>query len=149
MENAGTSYYQALLEQVQGNTGAMILNIVFFLAILVLFVLYLSQRIRAESSKSALDMAEASKKKSEEVGKKIDDLNVYLRDVFSKEFGGAMESFDSTVSSVLEEMKSELSQSVSNIERIESAVNSRRTIDMRIEEGSDKAQALLDGKKEA
>ncbi len=147
MDTTGTSYYQSLIEQMQNNTGSMLLNLVFFIAILVLFMLYLSQRITSESSKSALDMAKASKKKSEEVSKKIDDLNVYLREVFRKEFGGAMESFDSNVSSVLEEMKNELSQSVSNIERIESAVKSRKAINMRVEEGGDKAQALLGDKK--
>jgi len=147
MNSTGSSFYQALIEYTQNNTGTILLNVVFFILIVVLFLLYLSQRITKESSKSALDMAEASKKKSEEVGKKIDNLNVYLRDVFRKEFGGAMESFDSTVSSVLQEMKNELSQSISNIERIESSVKSRKTIDMRIEEGGEKARALLDNKK--
>jgi predicted RND superfamily exporter protein len=148
MNNFASTYYQSLLNYVQNNSAHITFWMLIFILILVLYILYLSRRITAESSKSAIDAAEKSTRKSEEVGRKIDALNTYLKDVFRKEFGGAMENFDSTVSDVLNEMKTELSQSVANIERIESAVNSRRRIDLQVEEGKSKTQSLIEGERE-
>ena len=145
MNNVISTYYSSLLTQIESNTPAIIFWLVLFVLILVLFVIYLAHRITAESSASALKMAKESKTKSEEVGQRIDALNDYLRDVFRKEFGGAMESFDSTVSSVLEEMKEGLVRSVENIERIDAAVKSRRRIDLQVEAGQEKAERMLTG----
>ncbi len=144
--NKLSSYYLSLLDHIGESAPDIILWLVLFTVILVLYTLYLSRRISRESSKRALDVALESQKKSAETGRRIDELNHYLREVFSKEFGGAMKAFDSNVSSVLSEMKDELHRSVDNIERIESAVQNRHKIDLKAEEGRDTAQALLSGK---
>ncbi|MDD2236234.1 MAG: hypothetical protein PHG65_03380 [Kiritimatiellae bacterium] len=143
MINALKTGYEGLMSHLQANTGEILLWMLLFLLILTLFVIHLMRRISLESSKRAIEMAEKSQRKSEEIGRRIDDLNRYLRDVFRKEFGGAMDSFDANVNAVLTEMKNELTQSVNNIERIESAVRSRKKINLQVEEGRDKAQAML------
>ena len=137
------SVYESLMNHLQTHTGEVLFWMLLFLLILTLFILHLMRRISAESSKRAIEMAEKSQVKSEEIGRRIDDLNRYLRDVFRKEFGGAMDSFDANVTSVLHEMKNELMQSVTNIDRIEAAVRSRKKIDLTVEEGRETAQALL------
>lgn len=143
MNNGWTAWYDSLMNHLQANTGEVLFWMLLFLLVLSLYVLHLMRRISAESSKRAIEMAEKSQVKSEEIGRRIDDLNRYLRDVFRKEFGGAMDSFDANVTAVLKEMKEELMQSVTNIERIESAVNSRKKIDLQVENGREKAQSLL------
>ena len=143
MNNGWTAWYDSLMNHLQANTGEVLFWMLLFLLVLSLYVLHLMRRISAESSKRAIEMAEKSQVKSEEIGRRIDDLNRYLRDVFRKEFGGAMDSFDANVTAVLKEMKEELMQSVTNIERIESAVNSRKKIDLQVEDGREKAQSLL------
>ena len=143
MNDAMTAWYAGLMNHLQTNTGEVLLWMLLFLLILTLFVLHLMRRISMESSKRAIEMAEKSQMKSEEIGRRIDDLNRYLRDIFRKEFGGAMDSFDANVTAVLKEMKNELMQSVTNIDRIESAVRSRKKIDLQVDEGRETAQAML------
>lgn len=138
-----STWYEGLMSHLQTNTGEILFWLLLFTLILALFVIHLMRRIALESSKRAIEMAEKSQRKAEEIGRRIDDLNRYLRDVFRKEFGGAMDSFDANVTAVLNEMKSELSQSVTNIERIEAAVRNRKKINLQVEEGHEKAQAML------
>ncbi len=143
MNNGLTAWYDGLMNHLQTHTGEVLFWMLLFLLVLTLFVIHLMRRISAESSRRAIEMAEKSQMKSEEIGRRIDDLNRYLRDVFRKEFGGAMDSFDANVTAVLKEMKNELMQSVTNIDRIESAVRSRKKIDLQVEESRETAQAML------
>ena len=73
---------------------------------------------------------------------KIDGLQRYIEDVFQRDLRGALRSFDSTVSSVLREMKDELLHGVSRIENIEAAVGSRQDIEDRLLPGSEGADKL-------
>ncbi len=136
-------YYHSVLVYLQNNTGHVLFWICSFLVILVLFVLWLSARITANSSAKALDLANMNIKRIDATQAKLEKLERYLEDVFQKDVGAAMRNFDQTVSSVLTVMREDLGRGITQIEKIEAAVKSRQTVDTRVVEGVREARSLL------
>ncbi|NCD33650.1 MAG: hypothetical protein EOL87_09590 [Spartobacteria bacterium] len=136
-------YYESVIEHIDAITPDILLWVIIFLFILTLCTLHLAIKLRKESSARAIRLADDCLKKVEEVEIKLDSVNRYLRDVFKKELGGAMDSFDTSVEQVLKEMKDELVQGVSKIEHIETAVRSRQKLNIQLIEGGEQAASML------
>ncbi|NCC53271.1 MAG: hypothetical protein EOM20_18945 [Spartobacteria bacterium] len=137
-------YYNALIADITENMAFYLLWTMGFMSLLALITVWLSIRITRSSSSRAVEMAKENRKQMDALKAKIDGLDVYLRDTFKKDLGGAMESFDSTVSTVLTEMKDELMHGVTRIEKIEQAVKGREKLGDRIFTETAQVKHLLD-----
>jgi hypothetical protein len=76
-------------------------------------------------------------------------LERYLREFFEVDMKNVFDSFDSTVGSVLEEMKRELLRGVDRIEDIQSMMESRDVVEGRLIEGRSAVQGLTEELAEA
>ncbi len=76
----------------------------------------------------------------------LDKLERYLREFFEVEMKNVFDSFDSTVSTVLSEMREQLLRGLKNIDEIQSVVDNRVQAQDRILEGAFTAERLLEGK---
>jgi len=77
--------------------------------------------------------------------REIERLENYLRDVFEVELKNAFDSFDSTVSNVLGEMKNELMRGVDRIEEIQALVEGRNAVEGRLADSHDAVGSLTGG----
>ncbi len=76
----------------------------------------------------------------------LEKLERYLREFFEVEMKNIFDSFDSTVSTVLSEMREQLLRGLKNIDEIQSVVESRVQAQDRVLEGAFTAERLLEGK---
>ncbi len=139
---------QNIIQFIEANAALVLLWFLLFQVILVLCILWLAQRIRRVPTNKALAIVEENKQTVHGVRAKVDSLDSYLREEFTRDFGGAMKSFDDTVTAILHQMKDELVQGVSRIENIQTAVDKRRTFEKRIEEGGANVRSLIDAPEE-
>ena len=75
-------------------------------------------------------------------------LEQYLKEFFEVELKAVFESFDKTVASVLDEMKTELLRGVDRIEEIQAVVDSKSYAQDRILDGEGSVYRLISNKKE-
>lgn len=136
--------FEALIQATEANLTQALLWVVLFQIVLVLCILWLSARIASTTPSQALDLARESQQQVHAAKAKIDSLDEYIRGSFSKEFSGAMQSFDQSTSAVLHQMKDELIQGVSRIEQIESAVGKKAQLQTALEESSAGVKQLID-----
>lgn len=139
---------QNIIHFIEANAALVLLWFLLFQVILVLCILWLAQRIRRVPTNKALAIVEENKQTVHGVRAKVDSLDSYLREEFTRDFGGAMKSFDDTVTAILHQMKDELVQGVSRIENIQTAVEKRRTFEKRIEEGGANVHSLINAPEE-
>lgn len=125
------------------NSALIIFWLVIFQLVFALIVFWLSNRIRNTSSARAITIAEESQVLVNASKAKIDSLDLYIRESFSKDFSGAMDSFDKTTTSVLNELKDEMLQGVKRIEQIEIAVTKKGQLQDKVERGQDDIQRLI------
>jgi hypothetical protein len=141
-------YYHSMIWEIAQNVPLFMLWTISFVVLLGIIVAWLSYRITQSSSKRAVDMATENRRELDRLMQKIDGLDHYLRDTFQRDLGGAMESFDRTVSSVLGEMKDELMHGVTRIEKIETAVKGREKLGDKIFKDTGEVKHLLDAVRE-
>lgn len=139
-----TDLSTAILEFLTDHSGMVLVWVILFLIILSLCVFWLSARILQTSSAQALLLARDSIKLAEASKAKIDQLDEYIRESFSKDFNGAMQSFDETTSSVLNRMKDELVQGVQRIEQIETAISKKQLLQEKVTASRQNVHKLLD-----
>ena len=75
----------------------------------------------------------------------LTQLEDYLRDFFEVEVKNAFDSFDNTVTDVLDQMKSELLRGVDRIEDIQTVVSGRTGVENRLTEGQAAVYRITDG----
>ena len=75
----------------------------------------------------------------------IERLEHYLRDVFEVELKNVFDSFDSTVSGVLGEMKGELMRGVDRIEEIQTMMEGRDAVEGSLADSRDAVRSLTSG----
>jgi len=141
-------YYYALIADIQENMTFYLLWTMAFMSLLALITVWLSIRITRSSSTRAVEMANENRKEMANLKTKIDGLDQYLRETFKADLGGAMDSFDETVTSVLSEMKDELMHGVSRIDKIATAVKGREKLGDKIFTETAQVKHLLDVVKE-
>ena len=137
------AFLQAALTFIEQNTALVFSWIVIFQVILVLCVLWLAYRVRATPNALTLERAEEAKQKVHAVSAKMDNLDTYIREQFSKDFNGAMKSFDDTATSVLGQMKDELIQGVQRIDQIQTAVSKKTLLEERVNQGQQDVRNLI------
>jgi hypothetical protein len=136
--------FEVLIETTEANLALILLGVILFQVLLVLCILWLSSRIASTTPAQALDIAKESQQQAHAAKAKIDSLDTYIRESFSKDFNGAMQSFDQTTSAVLHQMKDELIRGVQGIEKIESAVGKKSQLQSVLEESSAGVKQLID-----
>ena len=97
---------------------------------------------RFESATS--DRVEQFEKVATGTRERLIKLEQYLKEFFEVELKSVFDSFDKTVSSILEEMKSELLRGIERIEDIQSFVDSKANAQEKILEGGSVYRLLAD-----
>lgn len=92
---------------------------------------------------STRDRVEQSEKVANSTRERLIKLESYLKEFFEVELKSVFDSFDKTVSSILEEMKSELLRGIERIEDIQAFVDSKSFAQDRILDGEGSVYKLL------
>ena len=104
------------------------------------------QRLKEQFDEMERDITERMER-SEKIAKSTRDrliqLETYLKEFFEGEMKSVFESFDRTVTSILEEMKSELLRGVDRIEEIQAVVDSKAFAQDRILDGEGSVYRMI------
>ena len=104
------------------------------------------QRLREqfdEMERDINDRVERSEKVAKSTRDRLIQLETYLKEFFEGEMKSVFESFDRTVTSILEEMKSELLRGVDRIEEIQAVVDSKAFAQDRILDGEGSVYRMI------
>ena len=102
----------------------------------------LAERL-ARFESATTDRVEQAEKVATGTRERLIKLEQYLKEFFEVELKSVFDSFDKTVSSILEEMKSELLRGIERIEDIQSFVDSKNMAQDRILDGEGSVYRLL------
>lgn len=137
-----SDFFAASVIAIEQNLALITAWLVLFQVVLVLYILWLAWNVRNTSAAKALQIAEENEKSVHAMKTKIDNLDDYIRDSFSRDFNSAMKSFDDTTSSVLHQMKDEMLQGIQRIEQIETSVSKKKTLEERVQSGQEEIKRI-------
>ena len=101
----------------------------------------LAKRVEEDTDRRVRNFEELVTRTREE----LQTLERYIRDVFEVELKSVFDSFDSTVGTVLTEMKDQLLRGLDRVEKVQALVDSRIAAHAKIMDGRDEVLRLTEG----